>query len=144
MWPPKGVHPFNPFQIPLLNTAVLLASGATVTWAHHRLIERKHSRAALRLGLTVSLGIYFTGLQGVEYIESSFTIADSVYGTTFFVATGFHGLHVVIGSIFLRVCLVRVRLAHFSREHHFGFEAAAWYWHFVDVVWLFLYVSIYW
>lgn len=93
--------------------------------------------------MTVSLGLIFTGLQAMEYIEAPFTIADSVYGTTFFVATGFHGLHVIIGTIFLSICLIRLILSHFTRSHHFGFEAASWYWHFVDVVWLFLYVCIY-
>lgn len=144
VWPPVGVQPFNPFNIPLLNTAILLRSGATVTWAHHRLLHREHSEAVFRLALTVILGLYFTRLQAFEYIEAPFSIADSVYGSTFFVATGFHGLHVIIGSTFLIVCLGRLIKAHFSSTHHFGFEAAAWYWHFVDVVWLFLYVSIYW
>lgn len=119
--------PFDPFQIPLLNTAVLLASGARVTWAHHRLLNQEHSEAIYSLTLTLLLGLYFTGLQGFEYYEAPFTLADSVYGTTFFVATGFHGLHVMIGSGFLAVCLGRLTRAHFSSEHHFGFEAAAWY-----------------
>lgn len=144
IWPPLGIQPFNPFQIPLLNTTILLSSGATVTWAHHAIIESKHSEALQRLGLTIILGFYFTFLQAFEYFEASFTIADSVYGSTFFVATGFHGLHVIIGSIFLLVCWYRLYKCHFSCNHHFGFEAAAWYWHFVDVVWLFLYVCIYW
>lgn len=135
--------PFNPFQIPLLNTAVLLASGATVTWAHHRLLAQEHSETTLRLALTIFLGLYFTGLQRLEYYEAPFTIADSVYGSTFFVATGFHGLHVVVGTRFLAVCHGRLIKGHFSSEHHFGFEAAAWYWHFVDVVWLFLYIVVY-
>nr|QUL61615.1 cytochrome c oxidase subunit 3 [Oplophorus typus] len=143
-WPPTGIQAFNPFQIPLLNTAVLLASGATVTWAHHALVESNHTQALQSLSLTVFLGLYFTALQAFEYIEAPFTIADSVYGSTFFVATGFHGLHVIIGSTFLLVCLYRLYMCHFSAKHHFGFEAAAWYWHFVDVVWLFLYISIYW
>nr|YP_009406958.1 cytochrome c oxidase subunit 3 [Typhlatya mitchelli]ASA39481.1 cytochrome c oxidase subunit 3 [Typhlatya mitchelli] len=143
-WPPTGIQPFNPFQIPLLNTAILLASGATVTWAHHALLESNHSQALQGLTITVFLGLYFTALQAMEYYEAPFTIADSVYGSTFFVATGFHGLHVIIGSTFLSVCLYRMYMCHFSAKHHFGFEAAAWYWHFVDVVWLFLYISIYW
>nr|YP_009406997.1 cytochrome c oxidase subunit 3 [Typhlopatsa pauliani]ASA39533.1 cytochrome c oxidase subunit 3 [Typhlopatsa pauliani] len=143
-WPPTGIQPFNPFQIPLLNTAILLASGATVTWAHHSLLESNHSQALQGLSITVILGLYFTGLQAMEYYEAPFTIADSIYGSTFFVATGFHGLHVIIGSSFLSVCLYRMYMCHFSAKHHFGFEAAAWYWHFVDVVWLFLYISIYW
>ena len=144
MWPPAGIQAFNPFQIPLLNTAILLASGATVTWSHHSLLESNHTQALQRLALTVGLGIYFTALQALEYYEAPFTISDSVYGSTFFVATGFHGLHVIIGSSFLLICLYRIYMCHFSNNHHFGFEAAAWYWHFVDVVWLFLYISIYW
>nr|AZH80976.1 cytochrome c oxidase subunit III [Caridina sp. n. Santo] len=143
-WPPAGIEAFNPFQIPLLNTAILLASGATVTWAHHAIMESNLSQALQGLTLTVILGVYFTGLQAMEYYEAPFTIADSAYGSTFFVATGFHGLHVIIGSTFLMVCLYRMYMCHFSSKHHFGFEAAAWYWHFVDVVWLFLYISIYW
>ena len=143
-WPPAGIQPFNPFRIPLLNTAILLASGATVTWSHHALLESNHTQALQSLALTVVLGFYFTALQALEYYEAPFAISDSVYGSTFFVATGFHGLHVIIGSSFLIICLYRIYICHFSRNHHFGFEAAAWYWHFVDVVWLFLYISIYW
>nr|QFQ01323.1 cytochrome coxidase subunit III [Acanthephyra smithi] len=143
-WPPAGIQAFNPFQIPLLNTAILLASGATVTWSHHALMESNHSQALQGLTLTVILGMYFTALQAYEYWEAPFTIADSVYGSTFFVATGFHGLHVIIGSSFLLICLYRMYMCHFSSNHHTGFEAAAWYWHFVDVVWLFLYITIYW
>nr|YP_009034066.1 cytochrome c oxidase subunit III [Sypharochiton pelliserpentis]AHZ60684.1 cytochrome c oxidase subunit III [Sypharochiton pelliserpentis] len=143
-WPPMGVTPLNPFQVPLLNTAVLLASGVSVTWAHHSLMEGDRNKTIQALLITVALGIYFTFLQGGEYMETTFTIADSCYGSTFFVATGFHGLHVLIGSSFLMVVLARSINFHFSMNHHFGFEAAAWYWHFVDVVWLFLYISIYW
>nr|YP_009509637.1 cytochrome c oxidase subunit III [Curtonida isos]AUN45054.1 cytochrome c oxidase subunit 3 [Curtonida isos] len=143
-WPPKGVNPFNPFQIPLLNTIILLSSGATVTWAHHAIMESNHKQATQSLAVTVILGLYFTALQAYEYIEASFTIADSVFGATFFVATGFHGLHVIIGTTFLFICFYRLYMCHFSSGHHFGFEAAAWYWHFVDVVWLFLYIFIYW
>lgn len=144
IWPPIGILPFNPFHIPLLNTSILLASGVTVTWAHHSLIEKNHSQALQSLFFTVILGIYFSILQAYEYIESPFTIADNIYGSTFFIATGFHGLHVLIGTSFLLICLIRHINNHFSNKHHFGFEAAAWYWHFVDVVWLFLYISIYW
>lgn len=143
-WPPIGIIPFNPFQVPLLNTSILLASGVTVTWAHHGLIESNHSQTTQGLLFTVVLGIYFSILQAYEYIEAPFTIADAVYGSTFYIATGFHGLHVLIGTTFLLICLIRHIKFHFSATHHFGFEAAAWYWHFVDVVWLFLYVSIYW
>nr|YP_009255834.1 cytochrome c oxidase subunit III [Anguis cephallonica]ANE20397.1 cytochrome c oxidase subunit III [Anguis cephallonica] len=143
-WPPNGVHALDPFEVPLLNTAVLLASGVTVTWAHHSIMENYQKEATQALSLTIILGLYFTALQAMEYYETPFTISDSVYGSTFFVATGFHGLHVMIGSTFLLICLIRQIKHHFTTHHHFGFEAAAWYWHFVDVVWLFLYVSIYW
>nr|BBB16290.1 cytochrome oxidase subunit 3 [Pagurus gracilipes] len=121
-----------------------MSSGATVTWAHHAIMEGNHKQALQSLFITVILGLYFTALQAFEYIEAPFTIADSVFGSTFFVATGFHGLHVIVGTSFLMVCLFRLYKCHFSSEHHFGFEAAAWYWHFVDVVWLFLYIFIYW
>nr|QHX99580.1 cytochrome c oxidase subunit III [Metrioptera bonneti] len=144
LWPPLGIQPFNPLQIPLLNTTILLASGVTVTWAHHSLMEGNYSQATQSLFFTILLGIYFTILQAYEYIEAPFTISDAVYGSTFFMATGFHGLHVIIGTTFLLICLIRHLMCHFSINHHFGFEAAAWYWHFVDVVWLFLYISIYW
>ena len=143
-WPPTGVHPINAFAVPLLNTCVLLASGVTVTWAHHALISNNLPQAKQALALTITLGVYFTFLQYIEYEDASFSIADRVYGATFFVATGFHGLHVLIGSSFLAVCLARTMSHHFSPGHHFGFEAAAWYWHFVDVVWIFLYLCIYW
>nr|YP_010000267.1 cytochrome c oxidase subunit III [Leucopsar rothschildi]QOD96114.1 cytochrome c oxidase subunit III [Leucopsar rothschildi] len=143
-WPPVGITPLNPMDVPLLNTAILLASGVTVTWAHHSITEANRKQAIHALTLTVLLGFYFTALQAMEYYEAPFTIADGVYGSTFFVATGFHGLHVIIGSTFLLVCLLRLIKYHFTSNHHFGFEAAAWYWHFVDVVWLFLYISIYW
>nr|YP_009526700.1 cytochrome c oxidase subunit III [Cacoplistes rogenhoferi]AXY63903.1 cytochrome c oxidase subunit 3 [Cacoplistes rogenhoferi] len=144
LWPPKGILPFNPIQIPLLNTSILLASGVTVTWAHHSIMNNNYTQTSQSLVFTIMLGLYFTILQAYEYIEAPFTIADSVYGSTFFVATGFHGLHVIIGTTFLIICLMRHNLKHFSSNHHFGFEAAAWYWHFVDIVWLFLYISIYW
>nr|YP_009473432.1 cytochrome c oxidase subunit III [Choristoneura occidentalis biennis]AVI57903.1 cytochrome c oxidase subunit III [Choristoneura occidentalis biennis] len=144
MWPPMSIIPFNPFQIPLLNTIILITSGFTVTWAHHALMENNFTQTTQGLFITVMLGIYFSMLQAYEYIEAPFTIADSIYGSTFFMTTGFHGLHVLIGTIFLLICLIRHMNNHFSKNHHFGFEAAAWYWHFVDVVWLFLYISIYW
>uniref|UniRef100_UPI00300328B8 cytochrome c oxidase subunit III n=1 Tax=Gonypeta brunneri TaxID=2909294 RepID=UPI00300328B8 len=143
-WPPMGITPFNALQVPLLNTTVLLASGISITWSHHGLLENNYNQAMQGLIFTIMLGIYFTALQLYEYYEAPFTIADSVFGSTFFVATGFHGLHVIIGTTFLVTCLMRMFLMHFTNNHHFGFEAAAWYWHFVDVVWLFLYVSIYW
>nr|UPL65590.1 cytochrome c oxidase subunit III [Leptocoris augur] len=144
MWPPKGIKVFNPMEIPLLNTMILLCSGITVTWAHHSLMNGMHKETTKALLLTVLLGIYFTILQAYEYMEASFCISDSIYGSSFFMATGFHGIHVIIGTSFLLICLMRHINFHFSKNHHFGFEAAAWYWHFVDVVWLFLYISIYW
>nr|BAH59407.1 cytochrome oxidase subunit III [Ariadne ariadne] len=144
MWPPMSITPFNPFQIPLLNTIILITSGITVTWSHHALMLNNYTQMFQSLFITIMLGIYFTILQAYEYIEAPFTIADSIYGSTFFMATGFHGLHVIIGTMFLLICLIRHLFNHFSNSHHFGFEAAAWYWHFVDVVWLFLYISIYW
>nr|QJQ37608.1 cytochrome c oxidase subunit III [Graphium parus] len=144
MWPPMNIMTFNPFQIPLLNTIILITSGVTVTWAHHAIMENNYSQTVQSLFITIILGIYFTILQAYEYLEASFTIADCIYGSTFFMATGFHGLHVIIGTIFLFICFIRHLNYHFSNKHHFGFEAAAWYWHFVDVVWLFLYITIYW
>lgn len=144
IWPPIRIIPFNPFQIPLLNTIILISSGVTVTWAHHAIIERNFTQTLQGLFITIILGIYFTILQAYEYIEAPFSISDRVYGSTFFLATGFHGLHVIIGTLFLLICLTRHIDNHFSSNHHFGFEAAAWYWHFVDVVWLFLYIRIYW
>lgn len=143
-WPPTGITPLNPLEVPLLNTSVLLASGVSITWAHHSLIEGNRNHINQALLITILLGLYFTILQASEYFETSFSISDGIYGSTFFIATGFHGLHVIIGSTFLIVCLLRQLKFHFTSKHHFGFEAAAWYWHFVDVVWLFLYVSIYW
>lgn len=144
LWPPLGITPFNPFDIPLINTIILISSGITVTWAHHSILNKNFKERLKRLTLTIILGIYFTSLQIIEYFESPFSIRDSVYGSTFFLATGFHGIHVIIGTLFLFICLIRINVLHFRNIHHFGFEAAAWYWHFVDVVWLFLYVSIYW
>nr|AEP27689.1 cytochrome c oxidase subunit III [Apoderus coryli] len=143
-WPPKGIYPFNPMSIPLLNTLILLTSGISITWAHHSIMENNYKQAFQGLFVTVLLGIYFTILQGFEYIEAPFNISDSAYGSSFFMATGFHGLHVMIGTMFLLINLMRLYLNHMSSNHHFGFEAAAWYWHFVDVVWLFLYMSMYW
>lgn len=144
VWPPLAIKPFNPFSIPLLNTAILLASGVRITWAHHRILENIDNNILWGILVTIFLGLYFTSLQVLEYYEASFTISDSVYGTTFFVATGFHGLHVIIGTTFLIICLIRFIKGQFTRNHHMGLEAAIWYWHFVDVVWLFLYTWIYW
>jgi len=143
-WPPVGINVLDPFSIPLLNTCLLLSSGITVTWCHYSIINKNKTNAVFSLSLTCLLGFLFSLLQLWEYIEASFSFADSVYGSVFFLATGFHGLHVLIGTIFLLICLVRLLLHHFSNHHHFGFEAASWYWHFVDVVWLFLYIFVYW
>ncbi len=142
-WPPSNIATFDPWDIPLLNTLVLLTSGTTVTWAHHA-IQTGNQRAAVNgLGLTILLGMLFTALQAYEYSHAAFSISGNVYGSTFFMATGFHGFHVIVGTLFLIVCFFRARAGHFTPERHFGFEAAAWYWHFVDVVWLFLFASIY-
>jgi cytochrome c oxidase subunit 3 len=144
VWPPKGIEVLNPWEVPFLNTVILLSSGAAVTWAHHALVAGARNQAIYGLILTVLLALFFTGLQALEYLEAPFTISDGVYGSTFYLATGFHGFHVFIGTVFLSVCLLRLINFHFTKSHHFGFEAAAWYWHFVDVVWLFLFVAIYW
>nr|YP_010531117.1 cytochrome c oxidase subunit III [Dentathalia scutellariae]UXW93339.1 cytochrome c oxidase subunit III [Dentathalia scutellariae] len=144
IWPPKGILTFNPTSIPLLNTLILISSGATITWTHHSLMNNNKMESMKSLMLTITLGILFSILQGYEYKMAPFTITDSVYGSTFFMATGFHGLHVLIGTTFLYINFNRIKSNHFSTYHHFGFEAAAWYWHFVDIVWLFLYISIYW
>jgi cytochrome c oxidase subunit 3 len=143
-WPPLGIHAFDPFGVPLANTLILLTSGATITWAHHAMIGGNHKSTVLGLILTVILAAAFTGLQALEYAEATFNISDGVYGSTFYMATGFHGFHVIVGTIFIFVCLIRQTKYHFTREHHVGFEGAAWYWHFVDVVWLILFVAIYW
>lgn len=143
-WPPIGIFPFNPFQVPLLNTLILLSSGVSVTWAHHSTIRGDFNNTNFSLGLTITLGLYFTFLQALEYFEARFSLADGIYGSAFFVATGFHGLHVIIGTSFLSITFYRLIFSHFRSYHHFGFEAAAWYWHFVDVVWLFLYLWLYW
>jgi cytochrome c oxidase subunit 3 len=149
-WPPQGTQVLDPFGWPLLNTLILLCSGTTVTWAHHALIHG--DREGLKKGLwcTIALGLLFTSIQAYEYIHAPFSFSrlneelpGNIYGSTFFMATGFHGAHVIIGTIFLSVCLARAYKGDFTPKQHFGFEAAAWYWHFVDVVWLFLFVSIY-
>jgi cytochrome c oxidase subunit 3 len=143
VWPPKGVQAFNPWEIPFLNTLILLLSGTTVTWAHHALIEGDRKGLVRGLAITVVLGICFTTLQGYEYSHAAFSFKDGIYPSTFFMATGFHGFHVIIGTCFLAVCFFRALAGHFRPDHHFGFEAAAWYWHFVDVVWLFLFICVY-
>jgi len=144
VWPPMFLVILNPWKVPLLNTIILLSSGATVTLAHHAIVAGEKKEAVNALIWTILLAAFFTALQGLEYVSAPFTISDGVYGSTFYMATGFHGFHVLIGTIFLTICLIRLQLEHFTKEHHFGFEAAAWYWHFVDVVWLFLFLTIYW
>ena len=143
VWPPAGVEVLDPFVFPLLNTLILLLSGTTITWAHHALIHG--DRKALKQGLilTIVLGLIFSGVQAYEYIHAEIAFSGNIYGSTFYMATGFHGFHVIVGTIFLMVCLARVYNGDFKPEQHFGFEAAAWYWHFVDVVWLFLFIAIY-
>ena len=144
VWPPPGVQTFDPWDLPFLNTLILLMSGVTVTWAHHALREGNRKHLIQGLGLTVFLGICFTCVQAYEYGHAAFGFREGIYSSTFFMATGFHGFHVLVGTIFLIVCFFRARAGHFKQDHHFGFEAAAWYWHFVDVVWLFLFCCIYW
>jgi len=144
VWPPKGIVPLHTWDIPFLNTLILLTSGATVTWAHHALRAGDRKRLILGLFLTVALGFLFLGFQAYEYVSASFKLTDGIYPSTFYLATGFHGFHVFIGACFLTVCLFRAKSGHFKPEQHIGFEAAAWYWHFVDVVWLFLFCWIYW
>jgi cytochrome c oxidase subunit 3 len=142
-WPPAGLEVLDPWHLPLVNTLILLTSGTTVTWAHHSLLHNDRDGLKWGLALTILLGAFFTAIQAYEYVHAPFGFKNNIYGATFFMATGFHGFHVIIGTIFLTVCLVRAFLGHFTPEQHFGFEAAAWYWHFVDVVWLFLFTCIY-
>ncbi|MDH3475126.1 MAG: cytochrome c oxidase subunit 3 [Rhodospirillales bacterium] len=144
VWPPQGIEVFEAFDVPFLNTLVLLLSGATVTWAHHAVREGNRRQAVNGLAITVALGILFTSLQAFEYSHAAFGFKDGIYPSTFFMATGFHGFHVIIGTSFLAVCLYRAWKGHFKPDHHFGLEAAAWYWHFVDVVWIFLFTFVYW
>lgn len=143
VWPPKSIEVLDPFHLPLYNTIILLLSGTTVTWAHHALIHDDRKGLVYGLALTVGLGVLFSCVQVYEYVHAPFAFKDSIYGATFYMATGFHGFHVFIGTIFLLVCLFRAMAGHFTSKQHFGFEAAAWYWHFVDVVWLFLFAAIY-
>lgn len=143
-WPPLGIDSMNPFGIPLLNTLLLLSSGAFITYSHHALLNGNRSGSIKGAFWTIVLAIIFTALQYFEYSEAGFTFADSVYGTVFYASTGLHGLHVIIGTIFLTVGFVRIILYHLTSDHHLGLESAILYWHFVDVVWLFLFVSVYW
>ena len=143
-FPPAAIeYVINPFGLPLLNTLILLCSGTTVTWAHHSLIHGDRDGLKKGLWLTVILGAIFTCIQAYEYAVAPFAFGGNTYSSAFYMATGFHGFHVLVGTIFLIVCLVRAYKGHFTPRQHFGFEAAAWYWHFVDVVWLFLFAVVY-
>ena len=142
-WPPKGIEAIDPWHLPLINTLILLTSGTTVTWAHHALLQNDREGLKKGLAATILLGMLFTSIQAYEYIHAPFGFKDSIYGATFFMATGFHGFHVIVGTIFLIVCLIRASAGQFTPKQHLGFEFAAWYWHFVDVVWLFLFSAIY-
>ncbi len=143
VWPPANIETFDPWHLPLINTLILLTSGATVTWAHHALLQGDRKGLINGLAVTCVLGVLFTACQAYEYSHAAFNYSGNIYGATFFMATGFHGAHVIIGTLFLFVCLVRAIRGDFTPERHIGFEAAAWYWHFVDVVWLFLFCCIY-
>lgn len=144
VWPPAGIETFDPWHLPLINTLILLLSGCAATWAHHALVHEENRKdMAMGLIIAVVLGLLFTVFQAYEYSHAAFGFSGNIYGANFFMATGFHGAHVIIGTIFLFVCYLRVRAGHFTAESHIGFEAAAWYWHFVDVVWLFLFFAVY-
>ncbi|GGC62876.1 cytochrome c oxidase subunit 3 [Chelatococcus reniformis] len=142
-WPPKGIESLDPWHLPLLNTLILLTSGTTLTWAHHALLHNDREGLKQGLILTVVLGLLFTTVQAYEYLHAHFAFSGNIYGATFFMATGFHGFHVIVGTIFLIVCLLRALRGDFTPTHHLGLEFGAWYWHFVDVVWLFLFACIY-
>ena len=144
IWPPKGIETIPAFELPFMMTLILLLSGCTVTWAHHAVLEDDNENLVRALRYSVILGTIFLGFQIYEYTHVKFGFTDGIFPSTFFMATGFHGFHVFIGTVFLYVCYRRAKLGHFTSERHFGFEAAAWYWHFVDVVWLFLFVAVYW
>lgn len=144
VWPPRAIISMNTYTIPLTNTFILLSSGATVTWAHHAIILNAKRQTIIGLIYTLILAILFTYFQGLEYVSAPFNISDGIYGSCFYMATGFHGFHVFIGTVALFVSLIRIVLNHFTNTHHFGFESSIWYWHFVDVVWLFLFINIYW
>lgn len=143
-WPPAGMTVIDPFDLPFLMTMILLLSGCAVTWGHHAILEGERPAFKQALWATVGLGVLFLFFQGYEYVHAPFKFTDGIYASTFFMATGFHGFHVLVGTLFLLVCTLRAVAGQFTTDRHFGFEAAAWYWHFVDVVWLFLFVGIYW
>lgn len=143
VWPPEGIHTVPAFDLPLMMTMILLLSGCTVTWAHHAILEGDNDNAVKALGFSVLLGLLFLGFQVYEYAFAHFGFTEGIFASTFYMATGFHGFHVFVGMVFLFVCYKRAKKGHFTKERHFGFEAAAWYWHFVDVVWLFLFIAVY-
>nr|QYC96593.1 cytochrome c oxidase subunit 3 [Falcolipeurus suturalis] len=142
-WPPSGIQSLNFLGIPFLNTVILISSGISITWGHHAMLNSDFSQSKISISLTILLGFLFLYLQALEYFEISFSMADSVYGSLFFIATGFHGIHVFIGVLFIFVSFLKMFLI-FPQKSYVCFEMAAWYWHFVDVVWLFLFISIYW
>jgi len=144
IWPPKYITLINTYTIPLTNTIILLSSGVSITWAHHAILSKSKRNCVISLIITLIFALFFTILQGFEYITSPFTISDGIYGSCFFLSTGFHGFHVIIGTIAILIAFLRIILNHYTNKHHFGFEAAIWYWHFVDVVWLFLFINVYW
>nr|ARX96658.1 cytochrome c oxidase subunit 3 [Eucera floralia] len=144
MWPPKNINFFNPYDIPLLNSIILITSGITVTWNHYCMLNFKYKLFNYTLIITIMLGMYFSLIQYIEYYEASFTFNDGIYGSIFFLMTGFHGLHVIIGILMLLSCYIRFKMNQFSTIHHFNYILSLWYWHFVDVIWLFLYIFIYW
>ena len=143
VWPPEGIQTFNPWHLPLVNTVILVLSGVTVTWAHHAVMHDERKGLIMGLALTVGLGAVFSVFQAIEYAEAAFAFSENIYGATFYMATGFHGFHVIVGTLFLLVCLIRANQGDFTADKHNGLEAAAWYWHFVDVVWLFLFAAVY-
>jgi len=144
IWPPKNIELIYPWNVPFMNTLILLLSGTTVTWAHHSLINKNTKDAAIALLYSVILGLTFTIFQAIEYWHIIFKISDGIYPSNFYLATGFHGVHVIIGTIFLTICYFRTLKGQFDYPNsHLGFEFAAWYWHFVDVVWLFLFIFVY-
>nr|YP_009519724.1 cytochrome c oxidase subunit III [Colpocephalum griffoneae]AYC65898.1 cytochrome c oxidase subunit III [Colpocephalum griffoneae] len=143
-WPPTGLESVDPMGVPLLGTLILISSGISITWSHHATMHGDKNGALTSLALTIMMGLIFSVLQFTEYKECSFTISDSVFGSIFFLSTGFHGFHVLVGTFMLIFCFIRMYFNHFSLSHHVGYEAAIWYWHFVDVVWIFLYICMYW
>jgi len=143
-WPPQALNTISTYTVPLTNTFILLTSGATVTWSHHAILSRSKRHTLISLIFTLLLAIFFTIFQGIEYFNAPFNISDGIYGSCFYMSTGFHGFHVLVGTIALFISFIRLICNHFTNKHHFGFESAIWYWHFVDVVWLFLFINVYW